>query len=61
MADNRKPAPLMTPNEVADLLQLARKTVVRMARDGRIPCVRIGRVLRFDHEEIDRWLRDQRR
>ena len=51
---------LLTPDEVAEMLQIARKTVVVMAREERIPCIRLGRVLRFDPSEIDRWIDGQR-
>ena len=51
---------LLIPDEVAEMLQIARKTVVVMAREGRIPCVRIGRFVRFDPTEIDRWIDGQR-
>ncbi len=51
---------LLTPDNVADILQIARKTVVVMAREQRIPCIRIGRFIRFDPNEIDRWIDNQR-
>jgi excisionase family DNA binding protein len=51
---------LLTPDEVAEMLQIARKTVVVMARKERIPCVRIGRIVRFDSAEIDRRIDSQR-
>jgi len=51
---------LLTPDEVAQMLRVARKTVIVMARDGRIPSVRVGRFVRFDSTEIDRWI-DQHR
>jgi len=51
---------LLTPDEVADMIRVARKTVVVMAREGRIPCIRIGRFVRFDAPEIDRWIDSQR-
>ena len=52
---------LLTPDEVAAMLRIARKTVVTMAREMRIPCIRIGRFVRFDHGEIQRWIDGQRR
>jgi len=51
---------LLTPDEVAEMLRVARKTVVVMAREKRIPCIRIGRFVRFEPGEIARWL-DSRR
>ena len=52
---------LLTPDEVAAMLRVARKTVITMAREMRIPCIRIGRFVRFDHGEILRWIDGQRR
>ncbi len=51
----------MTPDEIAVILRIARKTVITMAREGRIPCIRVGRFVRFDHGEIQRWIDGQRR
>jgi putative molybdopterin biosynthesis protein len=51
---------LLTPDEVAAMLQIARKTVVVMAREGRIPCVRVGKLVRFDPADIERWINGQR-
>lgn len=50
---------LLKPDEVASMLQVARKTVVVMAREGRLPCIRIGRLVRFDSMEIERWISSQ--
>ena len=52
---------LLTPDEVAAMLRVARKTVITMAREERIPCIRIGRFVRFDPNAIQRWLDGQRR
>jgi len=60
MMKDRKQKPLLTPDEVAAMLRIARKTVVVMAREERIPCIRIGRFVRFDPAEIDRWIDGQR-
>ena len=60
MIKDRKQKQLLTPDEVADRLRIARKTVVVMAREERIPCIRIGRFVRFDPNEIDRWINSQR-
>ncbi len=44
---------LMTAPEVAEKLGLALNTVYVLARAGRIPCVRLGRVVRFRASEIE--------
>jgi|CXWL01.1.fsa_nt_gi excisionase family DNA binding protein len=51
---------LMTPDEVAAILRIARKTVVVKARNGEIPCIRVGKLVRFDQADIDRWINSQR-
>lgn len=51
---------LLTPDEVAGLLRVSRKTVIVMARENRLPCVRVGRLVRFDSEHIWRWINDHR-
>lgn len=50
----------LTPDDVAAMLQIARKTVVVMAREGRIPSIRVGRFVRFDPVKIDSWIDSQR-
>jgi len=51
---------LLTPEEVAGMLRVTRKTVIVMAREGRLPAVRVGRFVRFDRQQIARWI-DQNR
>lgn len=45
----------------ASYLGLSTRTVYQMARDGRIPCVRIGGRWRFRPPDLDSWLRNQAR
>jgi excisionase family DNA binding protein len=51
--------PLMTIEQVAQFLQLQPETVRTMARQGRIPALRVGRLWRFDRKQIELWLTDQ--
>jgi excisionase family DNA binding protein len=44
--------PLLTSAGVAELLGCNDTLVEQMAKDGRIPAVRIGRLLRFDPEAV---------
>ena len=48
--------PLLTPREVADLLQVSEKTVGRLVAHRRLPCVRFGRSVRFLSGDVLRWL-----
>ena len=48
--------PLWTLHEVAAYLHVHEKTVARWLRAGRLPCVRIGSRLRFDRQDVLRWV-----
>ncbi len=57
--------PLLTAEEVGQLLRLKAATVYEAAADGRIPCVRLwkGRrkaLIRFRKSDIDNLLQKQR-
>jgi excisionase family DNA binding protein len=59
------PAPLDEPlhdaRQVSVLLGgIPPKTVLQYAREGRLPCLRIGRHVRFMRSELDRALMAQR-
>ena len=51
----------LTAEQLAARLQLPKPTVYRLAREGMLPCVRAGRSVRFDADEVARWLRQHRR
>ena len=46
---------LMTCSQVAELLHLHPKTVERWARDGKLPCIRVARMIRFRSSDIASW------
>jgi excisionase family DNA binding protein len=48
--------PLLTVKDIATRLQVKEKTVYAWASQRRIPCVKIGSVLRFDEADIEQWL-----
>ena len=53
--------PLLTARQVSALLgDIPPKTILQYAREGRLPCLRIGRHVRFVRSEIDRTLMAQR-
>jgi excisionase family DNA binding protein len=47
----------LTPPQVRDRLQLSERTVWRRLKDGTIPSVRVGRLVRIDEQELERALR----
>jgi excisionase family DNA binding protein len=49
--------PLLTAAQVGALLgNVPAKTILQYARDGRLPCVRIGKHVRFVRSAVDRAL-----
>ncbi len=52
--------PLLNVDEVADLLGVARRTVFWWVHERRIPFIKDRGILRFDPDEIQRWI-DARR
>ena len=49
--------PLIDTEQAARLLGIHPKTLQQMARDGRIPSIRVGRFWRFRRSELDSWIR----
>lgn len=48
----------MTPEQVADYLQISRETVYRYIRDGRLRASKMGRQYRVSKANVDRLLED---
>ena len=42
--------------EAAEYLRIHPRTLTRMARNGEIPCIQIGRLWRFRQSDLDAWL-----
>ena len=49
-------AQIMTTKEMANYLKLHQITICKLAKAGKIPSIRIGRVWRFDKDVIDDWI-----
>ena len=47
---------LLTPDEAAEQLRVPRSWMYAAAKDGRFPCVRTGRYVRFRQADVDRWI-----
>lgn len=46
---------------LAERLQIKRSTLYAWAAQGRLPHLKLGKILRFDPDEIDAWLQEHRR
>jgi excisionase family DNA binding protein len=51
---------LMTAEQVAERMQVTVEWVHGMAREGRMPALKLGRYWRFDREDVENWLRERR-
>ena len=52
--------PLLTPAAVGELLGVPRSSVYEYARAGALPCVRIGRHVRFLRSDLEAWIETRR-
>jgi len=52
LEDRPRQQPLLTPAQAAERLRLHPKTVVRMAREGRLPAVKVGTGWRLDADRL---------
>ena len=51
--------PLWTVEDLAQYLQLEPETIRSMAREGKLPAIKVGRVWRFRREQVKAWIQDQ--
>jgi excisionase family DNA binding protein len=49
---------LLTAGEVAERLNVPKTWILESARNKAIPHVRLGRYVRFDLDDVERWLED---
>ena len=52
---------LLRPRDTAKRLGVSTPQVYHLAATGKIPCIRIGRSVRFRPADVDRFIRDNRR
>jgi len=47
---------LLTVKDMATWLQMKEKTIYAWASQGKMPCVKVNGVIRFDEKAIEQWL-----
>lgn len=50
---------LINAEDAAEVLGVHPKTIIKLARDGVVPSVRIGRLWRFSQMSLDAWIKAQ--
>jgi excisionase family DNA binding protein len=53
-------APLLRPAEAARLLAVRPSWIYEAVRTGQLPCLRIGRHIRFTRGMLEEWVRERR-
>lgn len=51
--------PLLRPDQAAALLSVKTSWIYEAVRTGRLPCLRIGRHIRFTRVMLEEWLSSQ--
>lgn len=51
--------PLLRPDQAAELLSVKTSWVYEAVRTGKLPCIRVGRHIRFTRRLLEGWLHDQ--
>ncbi len=47
---------IVTVKEVAEFLRLKEATICRLASEGKLPGIKVGKSWRFDMEALERWV-----
>jgi excisionase family DNA binding protein len=55
----RLDTPLLTPPEAAELLAVKPSWIYDAVRAGTLPCLRVGRHIRFTRPMLEEWLRQR--
>jgi excisionase family DNA binding protein len=55
----RLSVPLLRPTEAAELLSVRPSWIYEAVRANRLPCLRVGRHIRFTREMLQAWLAEQ--
>jgi excisionase family DNA binding protein len=54
------PKLLWTSREAAKALSISERTLWGLTKGGKVPCVRIGRAVRYDPKDIRAWIDGQK-
>ncbi len=49
----------LTPSEIAKMLRVHPFTVTRLAREGKLPALKVGGIWRFRTDHFKKWLQAQ--
>ncbi len=52
---------LLTVKEVCEYLNVSKPTVYRLIKEGKLKPIKIGKATRFEKEDIDKFINEQKR
>lgn len=55
------PSRLLRTREVAQYLAISERKLWELTNRGDIPCVRVGRAVRYDPADLQRWIEEKKR
>ena len=55
---DKKTLNLLTPEQISELFNLKVRQVLELARQGRIPAIKVGRLWRFPVDSLKRWIEE---
>jgi excisionase family DNA binding protein len=58
--DERPASEILTIEELALYLKVAKSTLYKLAQEGKLPAQKVGRHWRFQKRAIDRWMEQGR-
>jgi excisionase family DNA binding protein len=47
---------MRTQTELAEHLNVSKRTVMRLTQNKKIPCIKVGRCIRYDTEQVEKAL-----
>ena len=56
-----QPLLLLNPREAATALAISPRKLWELTNCGDIPCIRIGRAVRYDPEDLKTWIEQKKR
>jgi excisionase family DNA binding protein len=55
-----QPDLLLRPRDAARSLAISERTLWELTRRGAIPCIRVGRAVRYDPRDLQQWIERNR-
>jgi excisionase family DNA binding protein len=52
--------PMLTPEETAERLNVTLRFIRRLCHERRVPYTKVGKLVRFDPDELETWIADHR-